>query len=736
MLNNYDDRTFDSSDTNSPPPGTSGFGIERIEASDDGASGNKLGAVLLAAGYTDGEVFELCSIVKCKTTKSANICSDRFVVSPAGLSTAQRWTDEQVRALPTGSDFEGGIYLASNPLRNGKGRASDADVVLTRVLLIDVDPVDSSELARTEAAKVATEVVTMVRERLGVSPTAVDSGRGQQIWLLHEDLDQSSELRERLIAGLAARFDSAAVKIDRSVHNPSRLMRLPGTPNLKTGDLARLTRVGDGGRAPLDQVHQLAEDLQAGASVHAVTLAMGPKPGSVATPLPPLPLDVFPPLLSDVLQAFARGTQASVELAALPAMAVLATALGPRWRVGPPGYVRAPLLWFAAVAPSGSGKTPAAIAAMKPIERLDIKLREEFESARRAFEAAKKAKVVDGLVEPRRRRLIMTEATIEAVASELAAADGHGLLLHSDEIATLLLGLDRYTKNSRAGAKAWLSIYNGQIIRITRKKAEDSREADRPHLCVYGGVQPSVVGQLGLQDSDGLLARFLWSVAPTFPHGLGAGVDDYHAARWQRAVHLAVGHRIEQVQQFDPDAAELLDDRIWSWTTEANRLEAANMSLTASIYGKGPEHLVRLTALLHGMALIDEALRDDYEQLAVQPVGAAVVRRALRLVDYFLAHGVHTARLAYGSEGETDQPSEHDDRVAMALRSTLRPGEHVKDTPSGWCARLSAAGIQLSADELGRRFTRLEVSPPQGLAVERLPRRDTRGWAVTRLEDA
>ncbi|MGE0712256.1 MAG: DUF3987 domain-containing protein [Planctomycetota bacterium] len=449
-------------------------------------------------------------------------------------------------------------------------------------------------------------------------------------------------------------------------------------------------------------------------------------------PLPRFPLEVLAPGVREAVESFAASVQAPTELAALPALAVAATALGPRWRVGPAGFVRPPLLWFVVVAPSGTSKTPAAHGPLRPLYAADRLLREEHALARGRHQREQRERrrsrsEEPGSEMPARRHLVVSDATPEALEASLAAADGHGLLAHADELPRLLGGMGGYSQ-SRAGAgrAAWLTCWSGQPIRVQRRSREPL-EADRPHLCVYAGIQPERLASVGLSEGDGLLARFLFALVEPRPHGLGSGEDPRVAERWDDLVRRALALEELPPQPFEERARALLNDRMLGWTARAAELGALGLGLTAATYAKAADHAVRLAALLHGLDALDEG-----PPLVARPVPCETLERALALLDHHLEHGAAVARLVVSPPEDPAKAADTDAKVASALRAELVRGQAQEDTPSAWATRLRARGLPLSPEQVGKVMRRLAADPRPGLKVERPPRGASRRWRVTR----
>jgi hypothetical protein len=155
--------------------------------------------------------------------------------------------------------------------------ATDANVVRRHWLLIDIDPHRPKDTSATqeqlEAAKdVGRQVYVYLQERGWPRPVIADSGNGLHL-LYRIDLqndEASRELVKDCLAALAERFDTDAVKIDKSVYNAGRIVKLHGTVATK-GDntpaapwrLSGLRLVPDELRAvPIELLQALASELK------------------------------------------------------------------------------------------------------------------------------------------------------------------------------------------------------------------------------------------------------------------------------------------------------------------------------------------------------------------------------------------------------------------------------------------------------------------------------------------
>jgi hypothetical protein len=192
------------------------------------------------------------------------------VLGPGGISKAIVDSPEAAVRAVQALQYGAGIYITMNAIaadaailktgssmlrRAGRGECTtDADIGHRANFAIDVDPVRGTNTgASDEQLDAARELADKIEQELVAEgwpmPTRVDSGNGVHLYF-RIDLDAQSDLPKRALEGLAARFSTPSVKVDTSVHNQARIMRMPGTWNVKGSDLAlhrvaQLVRVGD-----------------------------------------------------------------------------------------------------------------------------------------------------------------------------------------------------------------------------------------------------------------------------------------------------------------------------------------------------------------------------------------------------------------------------------------------------------------------------------------------------------
>ncbi|MGB6450167.1 MAG: YfjI family protein [Steroidobacteraceae bacterium] len=141
------------------------------------------------------------------------------------------------------------VYVVMNPLDPqllaryanriedyAQATAADANITWRRWLLIDVDPQRPKDTSATQeqleaAMSRARKVYGELAARGWPKPVVADSGNGAHLLYSIElpNDDAARDLVKGCLEALAAKFDDGAVKIDRSVFNAARIVKLHGT---------------------------------------------------------------------------------------------------------------------------------------------------------------------------------------------------------------------------------------------------------------------------------------------------------------------------------------------------------------------------------------------------------------------------------------------------------------------------------------------------------------------------
>jgi hypothetical protein len=237
-------------------------------------------ALALLADPDPGSAFELRAVAAANGVLPK---ASSALFTTADLPRAAQWAADRTRDGYT-------VYVGLNPvsrgLQLGPGRAvRAADVLRRRWLLLDIDPMRPAGLDKdsaTDAEKAAaSSLADRVREHLTAAgwpaPVRVDSGKGHYL-LYRIDLpkdDDSHALITRILTALDKHFSGPAGSVDKSVHDPPRVAKLPGGWARKGPDTA-------------DRPHRMCRIIEAPDALQVVTreqlLQLADMPAAPAPP--------------------------------------------------------------------------------------------------------------------------------------------------------------------------------------------------------------------------------------------------------------------------------------------------------------------------------------------------------------------------------------------------------------------------------------------------------------------
>lgn len=338
------------------------------------------------------------------------------------------------------------------------------------------------------------------------------------------------------------------------------------------------------------------------------------------------------------------------------------------------------VLWTVIVGAPGTAKSPAANAAMAFPKAVEKVWREEFAKEKDRFELSlladkggrrkRSAKsdadnpaaaprqdevappaepfsdgdlVSSSPTAPRLRRKIVNDATTEALGGVLAhCPDAAPILLHSDEFAGIIGGMDAYRSRGSKDRPFFLSAKEGASFAIDRKSSGTTLV---PALAIgiLGTTQNDILSKIAhtLTD-DGFMQRF----APVMIRRTGRGVDipdDLNLDGSVSRVALALVDLEARDYRLAPDAAGELDAIEDFKANECDRFDISPALKTW--VSKTPNEFGRYCLAFH---LIEWATGLD-SALGVPPeslVPRATAIRARRYVQEFLyAH----AKFVYGT---------------------------------------------------------------------------------------
>jgi hypothetical protein len=244
-------------------------------------------------------------------------------------------------------------------------------------------------------------------------------------------------------------------------------------------------------------------------------------------PVDAFDLDFLPSSVGPWVADIAERMQCPVDFVAIPAIVALGATLGRKIGIRPKrknDWTEVPNLWGCIVGRPGAMKSPAMGEALKPLNRLDARAREEHSNALKSHQcalemhklrveearAAAKTALKKGTEprsfdvvepeEPKARRYVINDTTCEALG-EILADNPNGVLAFRDELVSLLKSLDREEYVTARGffLTAWNGTSSYTFDRIMRGKTH----IDAVCLSLLGSTQPGRLAEYIKRASDG-----------------------------------------------------------------------------------------------------------------------------------------------------------------------------------------------------------------------------------------
>lgn len=374
------------------------------------------------------------------------------------------------------------------------------------------------------------------------------------------------------------------------------------------------------------------------------------------SPLPEateFPVDSMPAPCRQLVEEATASLGCAPELVALPMLAALSSAIGASrvieikggWREGA-------TLFLAVVASPGAMKTPAAKVAKKPVFDRQRELgrvytddKDEWKREVREWEVEKRdaAKAGESAPEepepPSMGRCVASDTTIEALVSILDT-NPKGLLIHKDELTGWVRSMDQYKGGKGSDRQHWLSLWSNDEVVVDRKsRMGEPIILARPFVSLFGGIQPTMLPELGGVTEDGLMDRFLFC----YPEPRHVCFNDYEIGAEAEAEYAALYRDVSNLR-LPTDKHSDPNPRPLKLSSEARALFAQAVdSLGAEAVKPGfPSRLEGVWSKLRGylarLSLVLAVCRCAQTRTWDERVEGEDVRAASRLLAYFKAH--------------------------------------------------------------------------------------------------
>ncbi len=523
-----------------------------------------------------------------------------------------------------------------------------------------------------------------------------------------------------------------------------RLVELPGLP--KSGDTVEFIAAHGGdaeaAKKALDALLEGAAPMEAAATADLAGLALA-TPGDDTWPAPlpiPLPLpgvlsfdpgllpEVYRPWITDI----ANRMQCPIDFPAVGAMIAAGGVIGRKIGIYPKkcdDWLVIPNLWGVLIGRPSMMKSPPLREVMGPVKALvdvadriyDQEMRdhrakmEELElrrdglksKVRKALKGTPDLAATDmetlrgvtsalGSAPPRRKRYVVNDATVQALA-EVLAENPNGVILERDELPGFLKSLDM--ESQQAARAFFLEAWDGNGRFESDRIGRGNTRLAAVCVSIVGTCQPGPIGEYlaqavrGGNGDDGFMQRFQLAVYPD-DSGRWVNVDEF--PDWE--ARTAVDAMFARLNTLDAAAAGakrgLLDtvpalrfdeaayDRFIEWMDEReNRLRSGTEAPAMEA------HLVKYRSLIPSIALLCHLVDGG-----TGPVPHAALERAIGWGAYLESH----ARRIY-AQGTEPGISAARALAEKILERKLADGFTLRDVYRPCWARLANKGEALLA---------------------------------------
>jgi hypothetical protein len=461
------------------------------------------------------------------------------------------------------------------------------------------------------------------------------------------------------------------------------------------------------------------------------------------TEIPPFPVDALPGPAARFTREAAEALGCNPETVGIPVLAAISGAIGrgKELRIKRGWHVSGGL-YAGVVADPGEMKSAAQSAAISPLTGLQAYLRDEckedlarYAKAMREHAVKKKLAAKEDQPEPEPpehpvlKRCLVDDHTIEALGARLEQ-NPRGFLCAQDELTGFIRGMDQYKSGGKGNARQqYLKIWSNGAIIVDRKQSDEPVVVPKPYLTIQGGIQPSVLHEIGDGRDDGFLDRFLFAYPePSF----GGYTDEEISERAEDDYDSLINELWRASAETEDEERGTVRPKILTMTPEAKALfKEAKNELAREKWSPGfPANLrgpwSKLDTQLAKLALIIAAGRAAAEYEDAESVTEEDMRDALRLLEYFKG----TTRKIYGQLFGVNP----EDKLAGVISAFLTSRSHnsFKGTISslGGELRKLTGAVPEDPRALGRAVDRIAKRSP-ALKLEKPPRGDEREIVLT-----
>jgi hypothetical protein len=410
----------------------------------------------------------------------------------------------------------------------------------------------------------------------------------------------------------------------------------------------------------------------------------------------PYPFEAIPSQLCAAIETISRSHHIEPEIVASIMTGFLTGAIGNTLRVSPREGWSVPLFtWHIIVAETGRGKSPVINTLIERINALQGDAYREYSKKLREYEndlrrVKLKIRIPD---KPKLKHYTLSDTTVEGMV-KVFKDDPRGVILHRDEIAGLILGLNQYKAKGRGNDRQRLiELFDCKPWKIDRK--ESVVFIPNTGASIVGGIQPRIIPAIFENNSfdDGLIPRFLFSVSEqnnvVFQR---EGVSRDVIELWNGLLAFCYGIPLNVRENGESGESELApyilkfnDDALngfEKYYNDLHRIEPFQPYRIRTFISKTITYCLKFAGLLHVINAYPQ-----HDRIYNTAINEKMIRDAVSLAMYYLGQASRIMKLYDRSEQDIDE-------LTRKLVETLH--ELAGDTKEG---RLSLETIRTAFNE-------------------------------------
>jgi hypothetical protein len=406
------------------------------------------------------------------------------------------------------------------------------------------------------------------------------------------------------------------------------------------------------------------------------------------------PWEILPAPLTVSLQQLARSCATSSTSLPGCVFAIIASITGRMLAISPKDGWEEPLIvWCADIRPTGSGKTPAANALMKPIHKVQAEAHRKRQAELEHWKGLPRKERDSTPDPPKERAWFVSDLTLEGLRDDLDEHPTGGLMVLQEEISAFISSQNQYRNGRGSDREAWLSLYDGNDARIKRAGKDTFLRGARVN--VYGGIQPPVFRRVfssedGVFLVDGTSFRFLYTYEDDKHFDLDcASWDETYSKEWEKLIQRAVWWAGKQDAPHRMILNKSAQQRFITWRNEVFSQRYLMPEIFRGFIPKAASYVLRLSGILHFIHRLIEGAEPG------SILGIEDIDRGISAVEFYLGQAVDAMRLIANPEHALEVQA---DPRMKTLAETLQALESQVDN-----GRLSVSFVR---DEFNRRIDR------------------------------